>query len=320
VSLRTRFERKVVELALRVLRRLGCYATYFGRWRQYFGLGEALGIHVLPVHYLSPVPDTRDLPDRLWTQESSLCGVHIDYTRCLAMLEDFARRYATEYAVFSDRAASDEFHFGNGAFEAADAEMLYCMVRHFRPRRVIEIGSGYSTLVTARAVEKNLREGHACHFVAIEPYPKNLLRRQIRGLGDLIEKKVQDVPLDVFMGLECRDILLIDSTHVVRTGSDVCYELLEILPHLKPGVLVHLHDIFLPAEYPPEWIRELRFFWTEQYLLHAFLAFNREFEVLWPAHAMHLRYPGELARAFPSYSTRASPPTSFWMRRAEIAY
>lgn len=118
-----------------------------------------------------------------------------------------------------------------------------------------------------------------------------------------------------FQKLKENDILFIDSSHVLKTGSDVQYEYLEILPRLNKGVLVHFHDIFLPAEYPQKWILEDHKFWNEQYLLQAFLAFNDSFEILWAGSYMHLNHPDKLEQFFKSYNKNKRWPGSFWVRK-----
>jgi len=131
----------------------------------------------------------------------------------------------------------------------------------------------------------------------------------------LIPKKVQDIPLSEFKKLSENDILFIDSSHVLKIGSDVQYLYLEVLPRLNKGVIVHAHDIFLPAEYPKEWVLKNYIFWNEQYLLQAFLAFNNSFEVLWAGSYMHLRHPDKLEEAFSSYKRDKIWPSSFWIRK-----
>ena len=118
-----------------------------------------------------------------------------------------------------------------------------------------------------------------------------------------------------FLSLEENDILFIDSSHVLRIGGDVRYEYLEILPRLNRGVIVHAHDIFCPAEYPRQWVLEHYHFWTEQYLLQAFLTFNDSFEVLWGSSYMHINHPDKLEAAFSSYGRDVESPSSFWMRK-----
>jgi hypothetical protein len=131
----------------------------------------------------------------------------------------------------------------------------------------------------------------------------------------IIPEKVQNVPVSKFGELKENDILFIDSSHILRIGSDVRYEYLEILPRLNKGVLVHAHDIFLPSEYPKEWVCKQYRFYTEQYLLQAFLAFNSAFEILWMGSYMHLKHPEKLERAFSSYDRNKVWPGSFWLRK-----
>jgi len=171
--------------------------------------------------------------------------------------------------------------------------------------------------LSAQAILKNEEEDndYECELVAIEPYPNDILKAGFPGLSKLIPKKVQDIPLSEFKKLSENDILFIDSSHVLKIGSDVQYEYLEILPRLNKGVIVHAHDIFLPAEYPKEWILKDYRFWTEQYLLQAFLSFNDSFEVLWGGSYMHLRHPDKLEEAFSSYKRDERWPGSFWIRR-----
>ena len=191
------------------------------------------------------------------------------------------------------------------------------MQRELTRKHLIEIGSGHSTLLAAQAFQKIAQEGRAGELIACEPYPKEFLRRGFPGLSRLIEKKVQDVPLAEFEALGRNDILFIDSSHVLKIGSDVQFEFLEILPRLKPGVLVHFHDIFLPEEYPRQWILEKHKFWTEQYLLQAFLACNQSFEVLWASNFMRLMHPEALRQAFTRYDPAKVRPGSCWIRRIQ---
>ena len=136
-------------------------------------------------------------------------------------------------------------------------------------------------------------------------------------MQSLIEKKVQDIDLEFFSQLESGDILFIDSSHTVKIGGDVNYLFLEVLPRLKPGVIVHVHDIFLPFEYRRDWVLDEFRFWTEQYLLQAFLTFNSEFEVLMANSYLNHYHQQELKAAFPGLPSWAGG--SFWMRRKPIA-
>ena len=190
-------------------------------------------------------------------------------------------------------------------------------LRHFKPKKLFEIGSGSSTYLSAQAILKNKEEDDAyeCELVALEPYPNDVLKVGFPGLSKLIPQEIQHISLTEFKKLKTNDILFIDSSHVLRIGSDVQYEYLEILPRLNKGVIVHVHDIFLPAEYPIGWVLKDYRFWTEQYLLQAFLAFNKSFEVLWAGSYMHLRHPDKLEAAFSSYKREQRWPGSFWIRK-----
>ena len=297
---------------------MGLYQRVLRRaLRSTFGIWERLGVHVTPVHFYQPIPDTRRLPADVFTRRSSLPGVDMNEAGQLAFLERLAAR-RDELAAFPRAPTGDpaRFHLDNASFAAVDAELLWGMLREHRPRRVIEVGSGMSTLLAAEALRKNAAEGHPAELTAIEPYPAAWLA-SLSGIH-LVRQPVQDVPLDEFARLESGDVLFIDSTHVAAVGSDVVYELLEIVPRLAPGVIVHLHDVFLPREYPESFVRGLRVFWNEQYLLQAFLAFNRSFEVLAAASWLQDRHPDRLRAAVPSW-TAERRPGSFWMRRRAAA-
>ena len=284
-----------------------------------FSLCQRLGFHVTPNSFYHPVPDTRKLKEDLWSKRSELAGIDLNEQKQRELLSLFVSKFKNEYERFPRNRTETphEYYINNGAFTSVDGETLYCMIRQFKPRRIYEIGSGNSTYLSAQAVQKNAEEDsdYQCELVAIEPYPSEILKSGFPGLTKIIPKEVQDVPLSEFEKLTENDILFIDSSHVLRIGSDVQYEYLEILPRLNKGVIVHAHDIFLPAEYPKEWILREHRFWTEQYLLQAFLAFNDSYELLWAGSYMHLNHPDRLEKAFSSYNRVERWPGSFWMRR-----
>lgn len=243
-----------------------------------------------------------------------MIGLDLNVAGQLELLRTCLQQFKAEYdrIPVSSAGRQNEYYLRNYSFGSVDGEMLFCMIRLHRPRHVIEIGSGFSTLLSAQALRAN---GDGGELTAIEPYPSQMLRSGVAGLTTLLESRVQDVPLALFTSLGANDILFIDSSHVLKLDSDVQYEYLEILPRLRPGVIIHFHDIFLPAEYPKHWITQERRFWNEQYLLQAFLTFNQHFEVLWAASYMHLTHPAVLESAFGSYRSAAEWPGSFWVRR-----
>jgi len=286
--------------------------------KRYYRLWENKGYHVTPVRYNEPLPDTRTLKDELWAKRSGLVGIEFNENKQVELLSTFKSKYYGEYESFPrDTVSPFEYYMNNVMFGSVDAEILYCIVRQFKPKRIYEIGSGFSTLLSAKAILKNKSEdkNYECELDAIEPYPNDALKVGLPGLSKLMPVKVQDVPLSEFDKLEENDILFIDSSHVAAIGSDVTYEYLEILPRLNKGVLIHAHDIFLPAEYPKEWIFKNFSFYNEQYLLRAFLLFNQSFEIIWGGSYMHLSCPDKLEAAFSSYNKNITWPGSLWMKK-----
>jgi len=282
--------------------------------RELFQNWERHGFHVTPVHFYQPIPDPQSLPETLWKQPSELIGIDMNDAMHLDLLRNCFPRFRDEYQHFPTKPTGKEnrFYLGNHLFDDTDALVAYCMVRHFQPRLIIEVGSGFSSLVLGDAAARNDSSGLIC----VEPFPREFLRKGFPGLRSLIEKKVQEIDLNFFSQLESGDILFIDSSHTVKIGGDVNYLFLEVLPRLKPGVIVHVHDIFLPFEYRRDWVLDEFRFWTEQYLLQAFLMFNPEFEVLMANSYLNHYHQENLKAAFPDLSSWGGG--SFWMRRRPV--
>lgn len=282
-----------------------------------FPLWQRAGVHVIRNSFYGAVPDTRLLPADIHSRRSALVGIEIDEQAQLAMIADFADRFAGEYAEWPqdrDPSAPNRFFRGNTSFGPVDAETYWCMLRSRKPTRVIEIGSGNSTLLALDAMARNAAEGSPIDYTVIDPFPRVVDAQSARGGFTIIEQPVQRVPLETFASLQAGDILFIDSTHVVAMDSDVVFEILEVLPRLNPGVLIHLHDILLPMDYPQEWLDHL-YFWTEQYLLQAFLAFNDSFAVRWAGNLMALDHPEALHAAYPAFEPGRHHPGSVWIER-----
>jgi hypothetical protein len=208
-----------------------------------------------------------------------------------------------------------EFYLENTFYEAIDADTLYAMVRRLKPRRVLELGSGMSTLVIAQARARNDTADRALHNV-YDPFPRSDLRPALERVARLHPVSATEVDLAEFARLRAGDFLFVDTTHTVKIGGDVNRLVLDVLPRLVPGVWVHFHDIFLPWEYPIEFFTELGFSWAEQYLLQAFLAFNPEFEIAFGTAALAREYPDEIRELIPRAAT-AVRPSAFWIRRVE---
>lgn len=289
-------------------------------FKKTFPVWQALGFHVVPRHFYEPIPDTTRLKDSLWQTRSELVGIDINEKEQLRLLAEFASKYKEEYESFprEKSAIPYQYYLNNLRYSSVDAEVLYCMIRHFRPTIVFEAGSGFSTYLSAQALLQNTTvNGGENELIVCDPYPNKTIKAGVPGVSRLLSRNVQDIPLSEFDKLKENDILFIDSSHVLKIGSDVQYEYLEILPRLKKGVVVHIHDIFLPAEYPRYFVMNHYRFWNEQYLLQAFLSFNRSFEVLWAGSYMHLRHPDQLELAFSSYNRDLNWPGSFWIRKID---
>lgn len=282
-----------------------------------FRFWERRGVHVVPVHFYEPIPDTRQLDPALWTATRALPGIEWQGEAQLRRLREYAARYRAEYEAFPRRPTADptQYHEENGQFASTDAEVLHCVIRATRPRLVIEVGSGFSTLITAAALRRNAADGSPGELVCIEPYPSAVLRAGVPGLTRLIAAPVQAVPLETFDQLRAGDVLFIDSSHVVAIGSDTTREVLDIVPRLAPGVLVHFHDIYSPIEYPRGWVLDEHRFWNEQYLVDAFLSFNQRFEILYAGSYLHVTHLPRLVEFSALYRPDARWSTSLWIRR-----
>lgn len=264
---------------------------------------SSLGVHVTPVHFYSPIPDASTLDPAIYARVGECEGVDFQSETQLRALRELFPQYLQEYAPPS-----------NSGLARVDAFVLYALIRSRRPNLMIEIGAGESTKVSLAALAQNRVEGHASHFLAIEPYPRPFVR-ELAGEGfELLERKVQEVSLTQFADA---DLVFIDSSHVAKIGSDVNYEMLEIVPHLKVGAAVHWHDIMIPADYPKSWIESGRMFWNESYMVHSFMLFNKSFRILWASRYMQIKHPRPLSQCFPYFepSNPEEQLSSFWVER-----
>ena len=264
-------------------------------------LSDRWGYHIRPIHYYEPIPDFRSITAEQITRRRDFPTIDFNWNDQLALLN--------ELAAYRDELAKLEFNFNNGYFSGFDAAIYYSLIRHLKPQKIIEIGGGYSTQLANQALAAN---GNG-KLICIEPYPERL-----NGAGpnlDLIQKRVEEIDVAFFSGLTANDILFIDSSHAVKFGSDVCFEFLEILPRLAPGVWVHVHDIFFPHDYPAEWLIKRRMALNEQYLLEAFLSFNSQFRVALANYWLYLDYGNEAARVWPNARFENFGASSLWMKR-----
>jgi hypothetical protein len=272
---------------------------------------------IVPRTYYSPVPDLERLPADIFERRSALGGVELHVDRAMALAESELAPFVAELDVPADGPLPPgEFFLHNQNYESVDAELLYAMIRARRPRRVLELGSGYTTLLIGAACRRNADDGVVTEHLAYDPFPRAHIVGDAPPPPTRFEPiSATDVPLDAFRALAAGDVLFVDTTHTVKLGSDVNFVILDVLPVLAPGVIVHFHDIFLPWEYPRGWFEEMQYYWAEQYLLQAFLAYNDAFEVLLPAQALAREHPDRLAAVVPSFASGASPGAMWLVRR-----
>jgi hypothetical protein len=286
-------------------------------------IGRHFRLHVLTESLESPVARMPPPDSELWNRRSSLAGVRLDSAAQLRLLEGSLAPFVSEFdSVVRSPAAGPAFPLWNGYYQAGDAELLYAIVRHFRPRRILELGSGYSTFVSAAAAAQNAREGRPAELTSVDPAPRAELSAGIEGLAGVERRDSRELPFERFDQLGANDILFIDSSHAVKLGGELHWLVLEVLPRLREGVLVHFHDVFLPYEYP-RGLFELWPYFNEQYLLQAFLSGNRDWEVLLGAAVLVRDHAERVRRLLPSLSERPprlpwSPylPAAFWLRRS----
>lgn len=275
---------------------------------------DEMGFHFMRKHFHNPIPDLTELrsnPPEWWDECSELPGIDMNEDAQLRLLTEVFPIFRSEYdqIPLESTHSPSGFYLNNRSFGGTDALVFFCMLRHLKPRKVVEVGAGLSTYLCAQVA----RDYGSLELITIDPYPNDVLKQGFPGLTKLLEEKVQEVPLDLFRSLSEGDILFIDSSHTVKTGGDVNYLFLDILPRLHKNVHIHVHDIFLPREYPRSWVLESHLFWGEMYMLQAFLAFNDAFDIEFANSFMVQRYPAEFMDVFPNSPWHGGG--SFWMRK-----
>lgn len=270
-------------------------------------------IGVFPVrnHYYEPQFDMTGLKTEL-SADRDLQGINLNIEGQLNFLQCLT--YSGEMNGFpTEKSPERRYYFNNSSFTTGDAEYWYQVIRHFKPRRIIEIGSGNSTLMAIEATRKNSASEplYRCDITCIEPYEMPWLEEV--GVK-VIRKKVEDVELSFFAQLQRNDVLFIDSSHVIRPQGDVVYEILQILPSLSVGVIVHVHDIFTPRNYRKDWLLDEVRLWNEQYMLEAFLCQNDNWEVLGALNYLHHNHFERFKEVAP-FSRKQVEPGSFYLRR-----
>ena len=279
------------------------------------------GFLPLPLHYYQPIFDPDRLPEAVWTRRHELPGIDFDPAGQLAFLREL-HPFSGEcdWPEHPVPGRGTHYYSTNDSFGYSSACLLHSIVRLTRPRKVIEVGGGMSTLLLLDAMAANDRAGaDDSTLLTIDPHPSPLFADLDHDRHTLAVAPVETLSPLEFESLGEGDLLFVDSSHVVRTGGDVNFLYLDVLPRLARGVVVHIHDVQLPYEYPDTFTRRsigAWHFWTEQYLLQAFLALNPHYRILLGGHFIQRDHPSEFSAAFPGWRPDKHPVTgSFYVAR-----
>ena len=270
-------------------------------------------VGVMPVrnHYYEPWVDASML-DRPLDQDRALPGVDLAVDGQLETLKSLT--FAEELRTLEDEPGTPNgYRFDNRMFEQGDAELLYSLVRLRKPARIIEIGSGHSTLVARKAIAATRQEDptYSCEHICVEPYEAEWL--EDTGVT-VVRQRAEKLGAEFFAVLERGDLLFIDSSHIIRPQGDVLFEFLELLPSVQAGVLVHVHDIFTPKDYPKEWVVDIQRFWNEQYLLEAFLTHNADWKIVAAANYLKHNHFAQFQAACPNLREEHEPGSMYLER------
>ncbi|MFO1477209.1 MAG: class I SAM-dependent methyltransferase [Verrucomicrobiota bacterium] len=277
---------------------------------------QKLGYHLQKNDYYSPLNDCDFLESNqdLWNRPDELSAIDWRLDDQLSVARE-AARFVSELRDVPVTPPVDHSAYGwkNNFWENSDALVQYGLVRSRRPRRYVEVGCGWSSLLLKRALEHNAAEGRPAQVTLVEPYPNFAIFKHLPKDWEIHRTILQRTPFEVFERLEAGDVLFYDGSHCSKMASDVNWFFFKILPRLKPGVLIHIHDIFLPGEYPPPWVFERGQTWNEQYLLQAFLMHNSAYRILIANRYLFYKRQADLEQMF----DRIQPVhgSSFWLEK-----
>jgi len=272
-----------------------------------------LDIGVFPIrdHYFEPQFNFNEIKHS-FSEDRNLPGINWNIPEQLKMLDKLSFSEELKNTP-TEKKNNLEFYLNNDSFLSGDAEYWYQLIRLKKPKRIFEVGSGNSTLMAINAIKKNKAENsdYKCKHLCIEPFEAPWLEKT--GVT-VVRDKIESLDISFFSELESGDILFIDSSHVIKPEGDVLFEYLQLLPTLNNGVIVHIHDIFSPKNYPDIWLRENIWLWNEQYLLEAFLSHNSSWKIIGSLNYLHHNHYIELKKVCP-FLTPNREPGSFYIQK-----
>jgi hypothetical protein len=303
---------------------IGIYMKYFTRVPPIYLIRSYkwfTNCNWLPVtfHYYQPIIKLDMLPQNYNNGiENPMIGIDLNIGNQLELLNKFHYNEELERIPY-DKTNESGPYYNSLNLPYTDAEILYNMIRHLKPTKIVEIGGGESTKFIQLAIKQNKQEigNNKTEHICIEPFEQLSLEKS--SSLTIIRERVENLDLSIFSSLSENDILFIDSSHVIRTGGDVVFEYLNIIPSLQKGVIVHCHDIFLPYEYPIKWIDGWKLFWNEQYLLQALLSHSSRYKILLSLNFLTHHYKLNVEECCPmtKRKKRVKEPSSFWFQVVE---
>ena len=291
-------------LILYFFRRVGGHKLKLSRF-----ILKKIGIFPIIKNYYEPVFDFDQLKFNL-NEKRNLPGINMNVSEQIELLKSLNYTNELKQLNFDKLSPVSNFNINNNFFVGGDADIYYQIIRFYKPNKIIEIGSGYSSLVAVEAINKNYREDNIkTSLVCIEPYENKWLEK--KGI-EVIRKKIEDVDDTVVTKLNKNDILFIDSSHIIKPQGDILKIYLEILPKLQPGVIIHIHDIFTPRDYPEKWLKEENRFYNEQYIIETLLDHSNRYKILCSLNFLKNEYFNDLKNVCP-YLIKENEPGSIYL-------
>lgn len=274
-----------------------------------------------PGHYHDPIPNEEEIERHYAALTDEIKDINFDFQNQQEILDSFLPFYKEMPWDFQDDNKNQEFRYKNkdSYYRYSDAVFLYLIMRKYQPKRIIEVGSGFSSAIMLDTNDLFFNDNRI-HFTFIEPNPQDrldgLIHSEDRKNCKIDIQKVQDVNLEIYRELQENDILFIDSSHVSKAGSDLNFILFNILPILNKGVIIHFHDIFYPFDYPKDWLTEERFYWSECYLLRAFLMNNEAYKITFFNSAAHKFQADFLSKEMPEVMIDHIHCGALWIQKS----
>ena len=287
------------------------FFRYFGghKFRLSKFILKKIGIFPIIKNYYEPVFDFDTLKYDL-NLKRNLPGINMNIGEQIKFLDNLVYYNELKELKLNELSNNSKFYIKNNFFEGGDVDIYYQMIRYFKPKKIIEIGSGYSSLLALEAIKNNqIKDNFASSIVCIEPYENKWLEE---SGAKVIREKVENVKEDLITSLKKNDILFIDSSHVIKPQGDILKIFLEILPKLEKGVLIHIHDIFTPRDYPSKWLKDENRFYNEQYLFEAIMDNSSRYKIICSLNYLKNDYYNDLKRVCP-YLDKNSEPASMYL-------